>query len=828
VFSTLLEQAQTLQRSLKAVAQPGQPGLEPPLAEALALVSACHQQMLALADTHRDQALAHALAGFELIEQLQHQPQPDWLAVLEEQYCRYGAIWIHAQAQNNDTLPADQVRQGLRLLARLKQLHDEPLPWIEVLRSDLRNHLNSLAAAATGQQPRLVVVGNCQAHPLLLGLRDALPDAAIHCCPAVHLATADDVARLHQRLASADLLVMHRVQPGYREGIGLDNQTLASLLPPGGRACILPNLHYEGHHPWIGYASDPTQRLHAIQPESPLGDYHDFLAMVAAARGLEPQRLLASPCPAALIPLLQDAHQSSLSALQSRERDCDVPISDWISQVYPQHPLMHTINHPTQVLLQELLRRLLAHLGWPESWDPQRLDSHEYLGELSIPVHPWVSEALRLEAWSAAWGQRQGAPFAIEAQLQASMAFYQRHPWILEANASHPKAAFANRLLASLAAPSGATTAGPIPYAFLDPRHHFQADEFQAREHQPAASPPAAPPWDLPLHTYRIGWRLEPQATVLPVGVITQQGWLSDCLQYLPPQWPQAEWLGTIAGYQLVSSGDRLELRQQHAAPQRHLAGRWCVLNDIVAHRNVGHFFQDLLPQLMAIRRLRQRWPDLQVLGTVERYPSLRILRELVLDAGWQPRPPEPRVEVDELILQPLAFNGGIGFAARPSHDWWLALDDLRDGLSLLRQKLAPDPAALWRGHWVCFSRDLAAATEAPQGRHFSNYPQLLEQLSNAGVLILDPGCHGIRELQVLVAGARGFVGIHGAGLYNALLGPAEARVVEIRPACGCWRCLELLTLAAGLDWQPISCQPDPSHPGRSVIPIEAVLAQLD
>ena len=144
-----------------------------------------------------------------------------------------------------------------------------------------------------------------------------------------------------------------------------------------------------------------------------------------------------------------------------------------------------------------------------------------------------------------------------------------------------------------------------------------------------------------------------------------------------------------------------------------------------------------------------------------------------------------------------------------------------------LAQRLAPDPAALWRGHWLCFSRDLAVATEAPQGRTFSNHAQLLEQLSNAGVLIIDPGRHDIRQLQLLVAAARGFVGIHGAGLFNALLGPAGARVLEIRPACGCWRTVEFLCRAAGLDWQPIACERDPLDPERSVIPIDAVLALL-
>jgi hypothetical protein len=827
-------------RGLLATDQQQHPSLS---AELLDTAIACHSRMLDRAEQNRPAAVELAIAGADLLQALQRHSSaeaiPDWVPIHEEQCCRYGALWIDDLLQQGQPLSQEWGRRALALLQRLQELHAEPVPWIELVQGNLQAHLNSTTASSSASSSadlRLVIVGNCQAHPLMLSLRRALPGAAIHFCPSVHLATPADVARLHGRLASADLLVMHRVQPGYRDGIGLDTPTLRNLLPPTGTAQVLPNLHYEGHHPWIGYAQDPDGKLAGIQPESPLGDYHDFLAMVAVAQGLSPRHLLCRPCPGPLASLLQGAHQTSLSELRRREADCDVGISDWISAEHRRRPLVHTINHPTQALLHALLQRLLVQLGWGQAWDPQRLDHQEHLGSLSIPIHPWVSEALQLEGWSGSWGQRQGSPWAIEEQLEASMAFYQRHPWILAANASHPKAIWAAQLLASIEDPIGSPNglaprpprqapaeSVPIPYAFLDPRHAFQAPDGQTSA--PGAPPPS---WDRTLHTYRIGWRLEPQARVLPTGVITQQGWLSDCLQYLPPGWTQLDWMRSMAGFALVGDGDRVGLIEQTPVPTQHLPGRWCVLNDIVAHRNLGHFFFDLLPQLIAIRRLRQQWPDLQVLGTAERHPNLQVLRELLLDGCWQSRPAHQRLQVDELILQPLAFNGGIGFLAKPEEHWWFAVDDLRDGLHWLRQRLAPDPAALWRGHWLCFSRDLAVATEAPQGRTFSNHAQLLEQLSNAGVLIIDPGRHDIRQLQLLVAAARGFVGIHGAGLFNALLGPAGARVLEIRPACGCSRTVEFLCRSVGLDWQPIACERDPLDSERSVIPIDAVLALLE
>jgi capsular polysaccharide biosynthesis protein len=74
---------------------------------------------------------------------------------------------------------------------------------------------------------------------------------------------------------------------------------------------------------------------------------------------------------------------------------------------------------------------------------------------------------------------------------------------------------------------------------------------------------------------------------------------------------------------------------------------------------------------------------------------------------------------------------------------------------------------------------------------------------------------------------SRGFVGIHGAGLMNALLARTGARMIEIRPAGGCWRMVELLARIAGLTWQGVSCEGDPHQPGASLIPIEQVLEMI-
>ena len=417
---------------------------------------ACHSRMLELAETKPAIAIALAMAGAELLQAFQHHSPanaaiPEWVLVHEEQCCRYGAIWVHERLQKQQQPTLTQLKRCLDLLERLQQLHSEPIAWIAPMAQAF------MAAIAEQESPpnvlhstsdlRLVMVGNCQAHPLMLGIRKALPQIQIHSCPSVHLASRGDVAQVHQRLANADLLVMHRIQSGYRDQIGLDSDTLRQLLPSSARSAVLPNLHFEGHHPWIAYALDPDQRLAAIEQSSPLGPYHDFLAMAAARNDLPPASLIDHDSSEEQRQRLMQEHYHSLHELKSREADCDVRISDWLAANHHQIPPAHTINHPTQAILDQLLRRLLQSLNLTHNLGPELFDHTEHLGALSIPIHPWVAQALQLNSWASTWGRRDNQPFPIEIQLHQSYAFYRDHPWIAEANLNHPKFKLAEEIL---------------------------------------------------------------------------------------------------------------------------------------------------------------------------------------------------------------------------------------------------------------------------------------------------------------------------------------------------------------------------------------------
>jgi hypothetical protein len=253
----------------------------------------------------------------------------------------------------------------------------------------------------------------------------------------------------------------------------------------------------------------------------------------------------------------------------------------------------------------------------------------------------------------------------------------------------------------------------------------------------------------------------------------------------------------------------------------------WAVLNNQVGHRNLAHFMADLLPQLLALRRLRQAHPQLRLLLIREQHPNLALLRQLLWPGAvvYRDAITAGSLRVRELLLQPVAFNGGSGFLGHPGRSWQLALPEFREGLALLRATLAAGAEpALAAGRWIPFSRDRGAATEAPQGRVYGNHGASLEALASHGVLLLDHGRFAIDALQAQVRRARGLLGIHGAGLANALLAEPGTPVIELRPAGG----LEFLGAAAQLNWQVLRCDANGDTAGSSRIPIERVLALLD
>lgn len=426
------------------------------------LAAACRERMLELEHHDRRSAIRHAVAGATLTQVLRDRASqlPDWLLHQEELLCRMGGLWIHEllNESNSPVVETSEIAslgsQGVFLLSRLLEIHVSGHAWIA-------NHLSEVQEIVGKSKPKhrsislskatVALTGNCQMQTLLQYLRTLYPGASFIHSPAIDLATEQEVKEFHKQISTAELLITHRIQPDYRNNIGLDSQTLRINMRPDSLILVLSHIHYEGHHPWIGYALDPDNRLAQLESVSPLGPYHDFLAMEAAHRGLQANDLLSRPLPITLAQSIRQHHRSSLDELRNREVDCNVEISPWIDENYQVQPIMHTINHPTSNLFEALLSKIINSIGTVSETDQSYLAHSEYLGDISIPILPWVREALNLREWASTWGLHHSRqPFSVADQLTASIDFYRQHPWIAEQNRLSAKYQFASQAIDQL------------------------------------------------------------------------------------------------------------------------------------------------------------------------------------------------------------------------------------------------------------------------------------------------------------------------------------------------------------------------------------------
>ncbi len=201
---------------------------------------------------------------------------------------------------------------------------------------------------------RLAILGNCQAQMLEGMFSQYAADVQIDRFPPNFKMQACDEAAVRATLEKADIVFAQRVSPDYQLP-WLTPEALRATL--GSKVTIWPNLYFDGYTPGVHYIYLPGWG----KLSSPLEDYH--LAEVAnafraGASASEAARLLAAG-PASV----EDGFDASFAELAAREADVDVRISDYLERVVGMHRCFYTPNHPKNVMLAEMGRRLAAAAG---------------------------------------------------------------------------------------------------------------------------------------------------------------------------------------------------------------------------------------------------------------------------------------------------------------------------------------------------------------------------------------------------------------------------------------------------------------------------------
>ncbi len=270
--------------------------------------------------------------------------------------------------------------------------------------------------------PLMLVWGNCQAEAvrtLLSSVQDT-PYATVR-VPPVHELQTSDLPHVERLLRRTAVLVSQPVRTGYRSlPIGTDD--VRDLLPTGAQVIRWPVVRYAGLHPFqiiVRHPSAPS----AVPAGVP---YHDLRTVLAVHhRRKEYERW---DVDVADENLRAAADLSRCELVRRERRDTDVAISDAL--VPAGRHAAHTINHPGNVVLVELARRILTAAGID---CPVREPDHDLLGSVRAPLDPRVLRALGLEGPATAHWVKDGAEHGADDVHRTHMCWYAEHPEFISA-----------------------------------------------------------------------------------------------------------------------------------------------------------------------------------------------------------------------------------------------------------------------------------------------------------------------------------------------------------------------------------------------------------
>lgn len=243
---------------------------------------------------------------------------------------------------------------------------------------------------------KIVFTGNCQASALTQLVHFLEPKIDVITAPPVYDIPAFSSEKTKEDILSADFIFAQRVSEDHgAEYIRPSQlQKLAS-----GRHLIWPNIYFDGYFPGIRYMYSEN----GTKVTGPISDYHfDQIenSWRSGKTALEAHQTFTSnaePSNGITLPA-----EESLSRLKTRERVCDITISDFIEERFKTESLFYSMNHPKNSVLFETLKRMMksSNIEIPiEDIENHTLENFpQTLNEIELPTLPYVSSTYGMKA----------------------------------------------------------------------------------------------------------------------------------------------------------------------------------------------------------------------------------------------------------------------------------------------------------------------------------------------------------------------------------------------------------------------------------------------
>ncbi|MFC4168358.1 WcbI family polysaccharide biosynthesis putative acetyltransferase [Teichococcus aestuarii] len=230
----------------------------------------------------------------------------------------------------------------------------------------------------------IVIVGNCQAQFLegIFAIAGTVPVEKL--APNFTLTDADRDHVL-EKLDAASFIFFQRTADEFKQE-WLRSRWITERY--AGKSLIWPNVYFDGYFPGTRYIYNSSGKL-----QSPLDEYHLAPVLQAWKEGQDEaqalKRLHEDTCGT------PDPFAASLQNLRDRERDCSIPMSDFIEREIYKTKCFYTPNHPHTYVLVELAKRLAEAANVPLNVE-KALTWPYHLDRIDLPVFHWIEQKYKL------------------------------------------------------------------------------------------------------------------------------------------------------------------------------------------------------------------------------------------------------------------------------------------------------------------------------------------------------------------------------------------------------------------------------------------------
>jgi hypothetical protein len=192
-------------------------------------------------------------------------------------------------------------------------------------------------------------------------------------------------------LPTCDLVLSQPVSDNYRNTNIFSSKTLKSHIKPGAIHLIISNCYFTGYDPVPFQTTDENGGILQTDGMS----YYPSLSLESLLLG-NIEKACIDWCNPESYSLTEIERNYYLSIEELKRRELkvfendfgvDIKISDYIEKNYKHLFLFHTYNHPTNVLLYELVKRIFNRIGIPYV---ERFLTKELLGDITIPPSPCI------------------------------------------------------------------------------------------------------------------------------------------------------------------------------------------------------------------------------------------------------------------------------------------------------------------------------------------------------------------------------------------------------------------------------------------------------